>query len=325
MDATISIIIPVYNSEKTITKCLESILVNTYREYQIILINDGSSDGSMTILEAYKKKYPDKIQIFDQENQGVARTRNKGLEYADSKYVMFIDHDDYVENDYLERFVTEAERNGCDMVIGGYRRTDGKKTIYEMWLQDVLWARYMVMAPWAKIYRREFLLKHGILFLDNNIGEDVYFNLQAINLTDRISFVDYCGYNWFYNTASVSNTSQKTIKSGINVMFLLDSCYDRLNDLRVTGRSEIEFYFIRYVVWYLLFIGRHSDRRMMVAEFQKIFAWLKKHFPKFAQNENISLFRPVGETLRNRVAVYGFILMYRLRLVPMFFRIYSKG
>lgn len=321
----VSIIIPVYNAEKTLFKCIESILINTYGDYEIILINDGSVDTSWSILETYHEKYPDKIRIFNQENQGVARTRNSGIGYANAKYIMFVDCDDYVENDYIEKFVQETEGKGLDMVIGGYKRTTSQKVLYEMRLEDTFWSRYMVMAPWSKIYKREFLVKNKIEFLDNNIGEDVYFNLQAINLTDKISLIEYSGYNWFYNEQSVSNTDQKTLKKEIDVMFLLDSCYKKLKEVGVVDREEVEFYFTRYIVWYLLFAGRNSSPEEMGRECIKMFDWLKQYFPKFLHNKNMSLFSPKGETFKNRIAVYIFIVIYRMKLIRFFFKIYSKG
>lgn len=324
MSAKISIIIPVYRAERTIAKCIESVLQNSYPDYEIIIISDGAIDNSWEILEQYREKYPNKIRIFKQENQGVAKTRNTGIDYATGKYVMFIDGDDWIEEDYLQKFVAEIETKDLNMVIGSYRRVTYKKTLYEMRLQPTEWSRYITMASWAKIYRREFLLENSIEFLDNNIGEDVYFNLQAINLTDKISIIDYCGYNWFYNEQSVSNTTQKTMKNPRNVMHLLDSCYDKLKEIGAINKKEVEFYFTRYIVWYLLFAGRKSDYTQTYAEFTKTFKWLQDKFPRFLENKNISLIHPRGETLRNRLAVFTFMLVYKLKLTKVFFKVYSK-
>ncbi|MEI8343335.1 MAG: glycosyltransferase family A protein [Candidatus Moraniibacteriota bacterium] len=123
----ISIIIPVYNAQETISKCIDSIMNNNFNKYEIIAINDGSSDNSLKILRDYEKRYPEKIRVFDQENQGVARTRNNGVAYAKGAHVMFIDNDDYVDSDYLEKFQAEIGTKDLDMVIGGYRRTNGEK------------------------------------------------------------------------------------------------------------------------------------------------------------------------------------------------------
>ena len=319
----ISIIIPVYNAQETISKCIDSIMNNNFNKYEIIAINDGSSDNSLKILRDYEKRYPEKIRVFDQENQGVARTRNNGVAYAKGAHVMFIDNDDYVDSDYLEKFQAEIGTKDLDMVIGGYRRTNGEKTLFEMRLQDVEWSKYMMMAPWAKIYRKNFLVEHEIEFLDNNIGEDVYFNLQAINLTNKILILDYCGYNWFYNELSVSNSLQKNIKNELNVMFLLNSCYDKLKGISISNKKEVEFYFTRYVVWYLLFAGRKSSYAEICSEFEKIFIWLEEKFPNFQKNKNISMLLPKGETLKNRLVVYVFMYLYKLSLIRIFLKFYA--
>jgi glycosyltransferase involved in cell wall biosynthesis len=324
MNKTVSIVIPVYNAEKTLSKCIESILQNTYSDYEIILINDGSADNSWKILESYQKKYSDKIKIFNQKNQGVAKTRNAGLGYANSKYVMFIDCDDWIDSDYLQKFIEEAESKKSDIVIGGYRRMSSEKKLYEMHLKNTEWSKYITMAPWAKIYRKDFLTQNKIEFLDNNIGEDVFFNLQAINLTDKVSIIDYRGYNWFYNQESVSNTKQKTMQSSLDVMRLIDACYGKLKEIGAIDNPEVEFYFTRYIIWYLLFAGRKSSCEEIWAEFTKTFAWLKNKFPAFLKNKNISLFRPKGETLRNRLAVFVFLFFYRLKLIKVFLGLYSK-
>ena len=323
MQKAVSIIVPVYNAEDTLVRCVESILSNGYSDYEIILIDDGSSDGSLKILTAYGEKYPDTIRIFHQENQGVAVTRNTGIGYAEGKYVMFIYCDDFVDPDYIAIFVGEIERGGLDIVIGGYRRTTDSKTLFEMRLAPVEWSKYMVMAPWAKIYRLEFLATNGILFLDNDIGEDVYFNLQAIHVTEKIVIIDYRGYNWIYNEKSVSNTSQKTIGSELHVIRLLDACHAKLTEKGFEHQDLVEYYFTRYIVWYLLFIGKNSDHERMHAEYARLFGWLDEKFPEYRRNANISLFRPEGETFANRVAVYVFLTISRLNLARFFFWVYS--
>lgn len=323
MQKKVSVIIPVFNAQATIGRCIDSIFANGYDNFEIIAINDGSSDGSIEILEQYAEKYPGKIRVYNQENMGVAKTRNAGIGHATGEYVMFIDNDDYIDNDYIVTFVKEINEGGLDVVIGGYRRTDGAKTLFEMRLENFEWSKYMVMAPWAKIYRKGFLIANKLEFLDNNIGEDVYFNLQAINLTDKIAIIDYCGYNWFHNMQSVSNAKQKKMANRLDVMKLLNASYERLKEIGTETKKENEFYFTRYIIWYLLFAGRQSAYKELLAEFEKTFAWLRKNYPYFDKNKNISPFRPDGETLRNRIAVYAFVLICRARLTKMFLKLYS--
>jgi glycosyltransferase involved in cell wall biosynthesis len=320
----ISVIIPVYNAQDFIGRCLDSILANDFDDYEIIVINDGSKDDSLQILHEYRNQHPDKIRVYDQENQGVAKTRNSGIIYSKGEYIMFVDNDDYVDREYISTFVEEIEKNKFDIVIGGYKRVTSQKKLFEMRLKDAKWSRYMVMAPWAKVYKRSFLLEKKIEFL-NSIGEDVYFNLQAINSTDDIFILDYCGYNWFYNEQSVSNTIKKTPSRKFDVIFLLDSCYFKLKDLGVIGKEDVEFYFVRYVIWYILFIGRNSNYGEIYTEFLLAFDWLNEKFPEFHKNKNISLIKPKGENFKNKVIVYAFMRIYGLKLTKYFLMAYSRG
>ena len=254
MDNKVTVIIPVYNSEKYIAKCLDSVLNQTNKNIDIMVINDGSKDGSQKIIDEYKEKYSNIIAI-EQENKGVSKTRNNAIKNAKTKYIMFIDNDDYIDKDYVETHLKYAEEEELDIVISGYRRpNENGKIIKNMKLQDEEWSKMMVLAPWAKIYKREYLIKNDIQFLENNIGEDVYFNLQAMLLTDKIKIIDYIGYNWFFNTESVSNTIQKDIRN-IQVYRLLDECYNILKEKNVFNKNYeiIEMHFIRYVIWFLSF------------------------------------------------------------------------
>ena len=208
----VTIIIPVYNSEMYISKCLDSVLSQTYKNIDILVINDGSKDGSQKIIDKYKEKHSN-IKAIEQKNIGVSRTRNNAIKIVKTKYIMFMDNDDYIDKDYVETHVKNIKSKDYDVVISGYRRiTEENKIIKKVSLKDEEWSKFMILAPWAKIYKREYLIKNNIEFLDNNIGEDVFFNLQALQLTDKIKILDYIGYNWFYNTSSVSNTIQKNIK-----------------------------------------------------------------------------------------------------------------
>lgn len=322
----ISVIIPVYNSEKYIEKCLDSVLNQTYKNFEIIVINDGSKDNSKEILEKYAKKYPNIIRHIEQENKGVAKTRNYGIQIAKGEYIAFIDNDDYIDNDYLENFVNVAKTGEYDAVIGGYRRpNEDGKIIKEVHLQDEEWSKFIVFAPWAKIYKKEYLLKNDITFLSNNIGEDVYFNLQALLISDKIKIIDYVGYNWFFNTKSVSNTTQKDL-SKINVFYLLDNCYEVLKEKGVLDSKHqlIEMYFIRYIVWYLLFTTKKAKYNAISEQYDKLFNWLEEKFPNYKKNPLIGINTPKGEILSVRILIAVFMVMHKLKLGKLLVRIYSK-
>ena len=117
----VSIIIPVYNAYTVIDKCIQSIINQTYKNIEIILINDGSKDKSIEKLNYYEKKYKN-IKIINKKNEGVSKTRNLGIKKATGKYIMFIDNDDYIDNTYVETLLNEIKNSEADCVYSGYRR-----------------------------------------------------------------------------------------------------------------------------------------------------------------------------------------------------------
>lgn len=320
MKPKVSVIIPVYNSEKYIERCIESVLNQTFQNFELIVINDGSKDNSQEILEGYKEKYANKIMLINQENMGVSKTRNKAIKIANGEYIVFIDNDDYIDNDYIETHIQNIEEVNADIVMSGYRRVNiDKKVLFKQKLLNTNWSKYIVLAPWAKIYKREFLLKNNIEFLDYAIGEDVYFNLVAFAKEPKIEIIDYIGYNWFFNTKSVSNTSQRGLSKDIDIRVLLDKIlreYDKKDEL-------IEYYFVRYFIWYMLFSGRKSSSKNFMDYYVKCKMWFQENKIK----NKISPFsnQLKGESLKNRMIVGTFLLMDKLHAIKLFSKIYCKG
>ena len=145
MDKKISVIIPVYNVEKYLARCLNSIIKNTYKNIEIILVNDGSKDKSQEIIDKYKNKYGNIIKAKEQENKGPAEARNVGIEMASGEYLMFIDSDDFIKEDYIENYVKTLKEADYDLVAGGYHKWIDGKITYTIALQDEPWAKFMIM------------------------------------------------------------------------------------------------------------------------------------------------------------------------------------
>lgn len=314
----VSIIIPIYNAENTIEKCISSILKQTYKDYELLLIDDGSTDNSLKVIKKYSK-YKN-IRILNQENHGVAYTRNRGIKEATGDYIMFIDNDDFIDSDYIEKHITTISKENSDIVISGYRRINVEnKVLHEEKLRDTYWSRFIIMAPWAKVYRRNFLLKNNIEFLSYGIGEDVYFNLLIYSFEPKITILNYIGYNWFFNTKSVSNTSQKGLNKEVDILFLLNKIiekYDNINDY-------LSYYLIRYYIWYLLFSGRNANKKDFILEYNRIKKWYNDNkvslkFSPFSKKIN-------GETLKNRIIVFTFLALEKMHLIGLFAKFYCKG
>lgn len=322
----VTLIVPVYNSEKYIGKCLNSILNQTYTNFEILVVNDGSKDNSQKVIEEYQSKYPNKIIAINQENKGVSRTRNESIKKANGDYIMFIDNDDFLDSDYIETFVTEAEKGNYDVVLGGYRRpNENGKIIKKMKLEETEWSKFMIMAPWAKIYKKQYLIDNNIEFLSVNLGEDIYFNLKAMLLSDKIKIIPYIGYNWFFNTSSVSNTTQKNITQ-LQVYELLNSCYDMVKEEGLLEKNYdiIKTHFTRYIVWLISFSTKKLSYKVISEEYEKLFNWLKEKFPDYQNNKMISYSKPKGELPSIRFLTKTFLIFHNIHLGKLLVYLYSK-
>ncbi len=321
----VSIIVPVYNAEKNVKKCLDSILKQTYTDYEIILVNDGSKDNSQEIIDNYKKKHPDKIKSYLQENAGPAVARNRGLEYSKGEYIFFIDNDDYIDEKYIETFIQEIESKNVDMLIGGYRRvkSDGS-VMFKRDATDNPWTKYMMVAPWGRVYRTESLKKNNIRFLESNIWEDVYFNMLA-NFKLRVSTTDYNGYNWVYNETSFSNTTQKKLNPFVDLTKVFNKIKNDVDKIGVPEEEEeyFEYFFIKACVWYLIHSGRGVEYKILKKEYLKLFNWLENNFPNYRKNKQIGILKPKGEALSVRLAVSIFVFLEKVKIENIFLRMLS--
>lgn len=322
----VSIIIPVYNSEKYLRKCVESILNQSYKNLEIIIIDDGSKDKSYELIKKLEEENPNIIRGFTQENQGVASTRNNGVQYATGEFIMFSDNDDYLDVDCVETFVKEIVKEEADIIVGGYRRVapDGKVLMERKLVKDSSWSKYVQICPWAKIYKREFLIKNNLKFLSYPIGEDMYLNLIAYHKSSKVVSIEYVGYNWLYNVESISSTVHKKIGKESDPIPMLNAIVKEIGNDAELDNGLYEFAYIKFIVWYLLYSCKGADKKDIAEEYDKLFVWLKDNFNNYKKNKHIGIFKPKGETLGIRLSVVIFILLHNIGLGKTFLNIYSK-
>lgn len=213
----ISVIIPVYNSACFLPACLDSVLAQTHRELEIILVNDGSTDGSGDICDRYAAM-DQRIRVIHQENGGVSRARNRGLELATGELISFIDSDDAMEPDMYELLVQLMQEHGADISHCGYKRFDKQGQLvrevngtHRLMLQSgeeaiacMLRGEHFTNGLWNKLFRREILL--GLRFredLKNN--EDVLFNVHAFSRAKTAVFQDEGKYHYYDHPTSACN------------------------------------------------------------------------------------------------------------------------
>ena len=238
-DIKVSIVIPVYNSERYIKQCLDSIISQDFTNLDIIIVDDGSSDNSYKICEKYKN-IDLRIRLYRQENKGVSAARNKGISEAVGEYIIFIDSDDYVDSKFVSRMVDNLLKESSDLVITNYKifNTDTKEIEYNSNRKSELlsslsffsnyWTNYhlgYVNAPWNKIYKMDIISEHNLTFpIDISMGEDGYFNVQYLHYCKTI----YINNEYLYNFRI--HSSQSTKKIFKNHFYMLNKIFDNLEN-----------------------------------------------------------------------------------------------
>ena len=229
----ISIIMPVYNSEKTVSKSIISILEQSFKEFELVIVNDGSIDNTRCVCERFLSD--NRIKLININNSGPSKARNIALDNCVGKYVMFIDSDDYYDKEMLKVMYNSIENNDSDMVCCNYIEVHNgiskytkpveqlncknKKDLYQM--IDFLKKEKKLNMIWNKIYKREVLNKNKIRF-DTNIemGEDYKFNIDYFNIIENVNVINDYLYNYVFNIDSLCGKYRK------------DDFYIKLNNLQ---------------------------------------------------------------------------------------------
>lgn len=201
-ESKISVVLPVYNKEKFLAKCLEHLLHQTYKNIEIILVDDGSTDNSAAVYSKYAKK-DKRIFVIKQKNAGAATARNNGLKKATGSYVHFMDADDYVNLDYYERMMAAASLTDSDVACSevnekGYAFPNFKSMEILVSQEEKFWkTRSNRLRPaWRFLFRKSFLEKFNIVFPKGVfVGEDGYFLAQAIAKANKVVTVPGAIYN----------------------------------------------------------------------------------------------------------------------------------
>lgn len=205
----ISVIVPVYNSEITLAQCVDSVLIQTYSKFELILINDGSNDSSGQICENYAKR-DKRVKVFHKENGGATSARNFGLDKSIGTYVFFMDSDDYITNNALEVLYINAINNEADIVIANAKRNLVLSGIE--WTQQLLEAKTRTEI-WGGLYKHE-LLYNKLYWLPNNIviGEDFLINLFCAINSNKVVMCSNLIYHYNTNNElSITHNFKRTL------------------------------------------------------------------------------------------------------------------
>lgn len=253
----VSIIIPVYNSETYLENCLLSVLNQTFKNYEIIIINDCSTDDCSNIIDRYKRSYEKIIVISNEKNLGVSKSRNLGIKYAKGIYILFIDSDDCMKPDMLETMVHVMEVNKLDVCICNFLNKEGLNISYTCQEDDFIMGiekdddlkeyifNYFFLnkhkyCVWNRLYRLSIIKKHNLSFKDNEFiyPEDLLFNLEVCIYVSKISWINKPLYIHNIHKNSLSKSKRpNAVKRAFNMCdnyysTIKKNCLDnKLNDL----------------------------------------------------------------------------------------------
>lgn len=263
LNMKISIILPVYNTEKYLEKCLDSLVNQSYKDIEIVCVNDGSTDQSLIILEKYALE-DTRIVIVNKENGGLSSARNAGLEVIHGEYVMFVDSDDWIDTDTCEKALNAALSINADVVLWSYIREYPDKSLItplfnnekKVWMENEvsLLHRRMVgltgnelsdpskgdsiITAWGKLYRREILEKQW--FVDTKIigTEDALFNISVFFNAKKVVFIPDTHYHYFKsNTSSLTKGNYKP-----KLVMQWKTLYQMIGKLLDEHKSTWDFY-----------------------------------------------------------------------------------
>lgn len=226
----ISIIVPIYNVEQYLDRCLSSLVNQTLKDIEIILVDDGSPDKCPQMCDEYAK-IDSRIKVIHKKNAGLGYARNSGIETASGEYIAFVDSDDYVDVKTYEKLLQFANNNKCDAVFCGFKiqTPNGKWISSNEVIKDTIWTgqeintfmlnmiasgarvkkeRLYQMSVWHAIYRRSIITSNNILFPSERevVSEDIPFQVDFLTNSDKIGYIKDCLYSYCFNSTSLSAT-----------------------------------------------------------------------------------------------------------------------
>ncbi len=246
----VSIIVPFYNVENYIEKCLQSLVSQTLEDIEILLVNDGSKDGSENIAKQYINKYSNKIRYLEKDNGGLSDARNYAIPYAKGEYIAFLDSDDYVESNMYEEMYNKAKKEDLDYVECNFlweypdKVLESKGKLYKSKKEMFVYTR---VVAWNKLIKREIIQKNHIIFPKGYRYEDVEFFYKILPHIQTYGIVEKPFIHYVQRENSISNVQNTRTKEIIEVLEHVIEYY-KTNHLFTEYEKEIEYTYTRYIL-----------------------------------------------------------------------------
>lgn len=286
MEPILSVIVPVYNVEKYLPRCLDSLAAQTLDNMEILVVNDGSPDQSQKIIDEYARKYP-QIRSFQKPNGGIADVRNFALEHVRGKYFGFLDSDDYTAPDMYEKMVEAAEAKQAEVVVSDFEWVSGdqrrlqKEGPYAPGREMLV---HLFATLWNKIYKTDFVRRSGVRFPAGYRYEDACFLYCLTPHIQRLAFVDEAFVSYVQHPASITHTNNHEVKDMIHVFEVITEYY-QAQKWDTQYHDELEYLHIKFFLGNSFLrstkIADKSDRQ---ATIQMGWQRLNQQYPKWKEN-----------------------------------------
>lgn len=295
----ISVIVPVYNAENYLKACMDSLVNQTKKDIEIIAVNDGSKDDSLKILEEYESKYPKLVKVLSQENQGLSVTRNNGIKVAKGKYVFFVDSDDVVKTDVLEKLWKKVEEYEYDFIAYDVELIYPEKTVIvksgiiddkkELTKEDKnKLFQDMYCVAWNKLYKRDLFNDENMLFTPGIWFEDVLVLHKLIPNLKSIAHIDFAGYEYYQRENSITYTYSEKL---IDIHFVMESILKYYRDANFFDKykDELEYMYVRYMyATYIKRLSKSKDKKRFNEGVDFVISEVNKNFPDYKKNKYLN-------------------------------------
>ena len=338
-----SFLVPVYNVEKYLGQCIESMLSQTYKNFEIILVDDGSTDSSGKICDDYAKQHPECIKVIHKQNEGLVSAREAGIANAEGDVCLFVDSDDFVENNLLEAVNKEfVQDSALEMVIFSFcyfsnsKRTKRKQilsendVLFEKEQKKILYEALMfskkITYLWTKAVKTEVLKKDTVDYVEyysHSMGEDQFRSISLISLAKKIKYINNPLYNYRIDNASISRAFDSASISKKNTLYVYNRFIDILPQWNMNTPETIErlqaswFGYAIYTFNQYYKEAKNSNQRKAVVDFD----W-DSFLPDFSvSNRYIS---PSGLKTYKLIKAKKYVALYLLYLKNNYHKIIKK-
>ena len=312
----VSVIVPVYNVEKYLEKCLDSLSCQTLKEIEVIIVNDGSPDNSQSIIDKYVKKYSN-FHGYKKPNGGLSSARNYGIKYTKGEYIAFLDSDDYVTSDMYLKMYEKAISNDFDMVVCDVNYVEDDKVISVATsnikndtsnIKKTM--KNIYPAAWNKIFKKELLVSNDVYFKEGVWFEDVEFIYRLLPYVKNIGVVHEPFNQYVQRPGSITNTVNKKI---YDYVYNMNGIIDFFKERKIYDeyKKELEYSYVRYV--YATFVKSilRYDYKDYMEGVNFAITSVKEHFPKYRRNSYFySSFKGIYLVLFSKLFAK---IMYKLR------------